>query len=357
MSTCINCGKSSIVISEPLSVCLSCIRSDFPSVKHHVEEVHERTRKSYRLPLRIPRGGPLKCYLCVNQCELGEREAGFCGVRVERGGRLRFRSGSPRSAYLQYYFDPLPTNCVADWICPGKEMRGKRNLAVFYRACSFDCLFCQNYTFRFTDFDRVSPFSDDELAKCVTDDTGCICYFGGDPTPQVIHSIETARKVLKDRDVRICWETNGSMSRAHLERMIDTALASGGIIKFDIKAYNDNLHRALCGTTNERTLANFRVLASHFRERKEPPLAVASTLLVPGYVDVREVSMISQFLASLDEEIPYSLLAFHPLCNMSDLPTTSREHAAKARTAAVDAGLKHVHIGNAHLLSHADYPV
>lgn len=356
MGTCVNCGEASVVISEPLSVCISCIRNHFEQVREHLESVHIESRVQYRLPGRVPRGGKLRCNFCVNECEPEKGGLGFCGIRRESDGKLKFRSGGPKLAYLDYYYDPLPTNCVADWVCPGKNMAGKYNLAVFYRACSFDCLFCQNFTFRLTNFDTASPLSSSELATRATEDTGCICYFGGDPTPQIVHSLGTAREARKKGDFRICWETNGSMSRAYLSKMIEVALESGGIIKFDLKSYDDNINLALCGTTNRKTLDNFAYLASRFKERKDPPLAVASTLLVPGYIDVQEVQKIAGFVSSLDKEIPYSLLGFHPHFHMNDLPTTSREHAARAREAAVEAGLLNVHLGNLHLLSHAKYP-
>lgn len=355
MGTCINCGKSSVVISEPLSVCVSCTRSDFEKVKDHLENVHAETREQYSLPGKVPRGGRVKCNFCVNECEVESGGLGFCGIRKELDGKLKFRSGGPKLAYLDYYYDLLPTNCVADWVCPERNMGGKYNLAVFYRACSFDCLFCQNFTFRSTNFETASPLSDSELAARATEDTRCICYFGGDPTPQIVHSLSAAREARKKGDFRICWETNGSMSKAHLSKMIEVALESGGIIKFDLKAYDEHLNLGLCGTTNRRTLDNFTYLASRFNERKDPPLAVASTLLVPGYIDVHEVKKIAGFISSLDKDIPYSLLGFHPHFHMSDLPTTSREHAANAREAAVEAGLENVHLGNIHLLSHANY--
>jgi pyruvate formate lyase activating enzyme len=326
-------------------------------VKSHVERVHGETRKRYGLPELIPRGGSVRCDFCVNRCEIQAGGIGYCGVRKESCGKLEFRSGGPERAYLDYYYDPLPTNCVADWVCPGNRMRGKYNLAVFYRACSFDCLFCQNYTFRHTDFARASPLSDEELARCVTDDTACVCYFGGDPTPQAIHSTGAASLLLERGDCRVCWETNGSMKRAHLDRMIEVALRTGGIIKFDLKALNEELNTALCGTSNRWTLDNFEHLASQCAKRSDPPLAVASTLLVPGYIDCQEIFEICRFIASLDKRIPYSFLGFHPHCNMSDLPPTSFSHAAAAVEIAREAGLANVHIGNAYLLSRSDYPL
>ena len=98
-------------------------------------------------------------------------------------------------------------------------------------------------------------------------------------------------------------------------------------------------------------MENFEALSRRVRQRPVPPLLIASTLLVPGYVDEREVEGIAGFIAGLNPEIPYSLLAFYPHFYLTDLPTTSRRHALRCKAAAEQKGLKCVRIGNVHLLS------
>jgi hypothetical protein len=49
--------------------------------------------------------------------------------------------------------DPLPTNCCSAWFCTGSHEPGY-NLGVFFYGCSFDCLFCQNWTHRERVWDR-----------------------------------------------------------------------------------------------------------------------------------------------------------------------------------------------------------
>jgi pyruvate formate lyase activating enzyme len=83
---------------------------------------------------------------------------------------------------------------------------------------------------------------------------------------------------------------------------------------------------------------------------------VASTLLVPGYVDETEVSSIAAFIASIDPQIPYILLAFAPNFHLKDLPYTSRTHAQACLAAAKKAGLSDVRIGNSHMLKAASEP-
>jgi pyruvate formate lyase activating enzyme len=102
--------------------------------------------------------------------------------------------------------------------------------------------------------------------------------------------------------------------------------------------------------SNGKTLENFKMLSRLFQRRVEPPFLIASTLLVPGYVDEVEVAGIARYIAKLNPEIPYSLLAFYPHFHLQDLPTTSRNHALRCKEIAENAGLKTVHIGNLHLL-------
>jgi pyruvate formate lyase activating enzyme len=140
------------------------------------------------------------------------------------------------------------------------------------------------------------------------------------------------------------------MAPALLEEMVSLSLSSGGCIKFDIKAWSESLHIALCGVSNKRTRENFEAVAKWFSERPEPPLLIASTLLVPGYIDEEEVREISKWIASLNPEIPYVLLAFSPQFFFHDLPTTPRGLAIRCKEVAEEEGLRRVRIGNLHLL-------
>jgi pyruvate formate lyase activating enzyme len=140
------------------------------------------------------------------------------------------------------------------------------------------------------------------------------------------------------------------MASRFLEEILDLALESGGCVKFDLKTFDSNLNFALCGRTNEQTKSNFELAAKWTKKRKEPPLVIASTLLIPGYVEKEEVRRIAGFISSLDPEIPYALLGFYPQFYFRDLPCTSRRHAEQCRDAALKAGLKRVRVGNVHLL-------
>ena len=364
MTSCQHCGRESPLISQALGLCVDCIRSDFTEVLPLIDKAHSRARKPFDLPYTPPKAEQgHSCHICVNECRLAPGERSYCGLRINRENKLA--GATADTGNVSWYYDSLPTNCVADWVCPGgtgagypqfaysqRAEFGYKNLAVFYQACSFDCLFCQNWHYRYA-ATKQSKIDALELAQAVDDRTACICYFGGDPTPQLPHAIRVSRLALernRGKILRICWETNGSMHPALLRQAAELSLNSGGCIKFDLKAWSEELHIALCGTSNKRTLENFRLLAGYTERRPSPPFLVASTLLVPGYIDKEEISGIAAFISSLNPNIPYALLAFHPQFMMNDLPPTSRRHAEECLAEAKAQGVKRVRLGNIHLL-------
>jgi len=350
---CVLCGRTSRLIAARLGVCGPCLRTRPEEASAVASQAHAEARQLFGLPKGVPcTDDGIRCGLCACDCLLGEGQRGYCGLRMVREGRLVHLAGTPKRGVLHWYRDPLPTNCVADWVCAGHERYGYHNLAVFYCSCTFDCLFCQNYHYREVDPVRAEGISAEELASVANPRTFCVCYFGGDPASQIAHALSSAR-LLARRGVRICWETNGSAHPKLMDRAVELALRSGGTVKFDLKVFDPILHRALTGVDNRQTLDNFARAASRITERPEPPLLVASTLLVPGYVDVEEVGRIARFIAGLDPTIPYSLLAFAPHFMMSDLPCTSVRHAQEAEATARAAGLINVRVGNRHLLSQA----
>jgi pyruvate formate lyase activating enzyme len=140
------------------------------------------------------------------------------------------------------------------------------------------------------------------------------------------------------------------MQSRWLKPLVATSLGSGGIIKFDLKAFSEAIHLALCGVSNRQTLENFAALASRLGERPEVPLLCASTLMVPGYVDLEEIHGLARLISRLNPNIPYSLLGFYPRFRLDDLPPTSRDFALKAELVAREAGVKRVNVGNFHLL-------
>lgn len=381
MGKCLVCGREANTISSSLSVCGECLRS-LGEVPEPSKVRRARFRSSLGLPVSPPSAGGesgfRQCNICVNECQLRDGDIGFCGLWSNVGGLMKFRLGMDKALGL-WYLDPHPTNCVAGPVCPANTSRGYPeytktpivevgyyNLAVFFGGCSLDCLFCQNYEHKELVSESIRGrnkrfFSIKELIeRALSPEVTCVCFFGGDPGPHSPHAIAASREILRksgNQVKRICWETNGLQNPAIMREMAKLSLESGGIVKIDWKAWSPVIYEALTGINGvkaiDRLKHNVRLISELRSFRREPPLLVVSTLLVPGYVDLREVEGIATYIASVDPDIPYILLAFHPTHLMRDLPTTSYDHAFKALKIARSLGLKEVYIGNEWLLSNA----
>ncbi len=350
--------------SESVGACYKCVKEGY---LESAMRTHESLRLRLGLPPRPPEGG-IKCGLCVNECRIPRGGIGYCGIWKNEGSlKASFKT--------TWYLDPLPTNCVADPVCPASTARGYPrftdvrgpergyyNLAVFSYGCTLDCLFCQNWEHK-TELTRAKEADVEDLVSVALDDkVRCVCFFGGDPTPQSPFLLRAAREIVKrSRGIkRICWETNGLENPRIMKQMAELSVKSGGIVKVDWKAWNPNVYQALTGVDGvkaiKRLKENTRIVVELGRERDEPPLLVVSVLLVPLYVTLDEVRGIAEHVASLDVNVPMVLLGFYPTWYMRDLPTTSISHALDAMKVAKEAGVKEVYLGNVHLLGNAEYP-
>jgi len=326
------------------TLCAECIRS-FPNpVK--LKNLHAHFRQKQGLPPFPPDSeGGLECRLCRNSCKMKEGEWGYCYVRCNTDGKLKNRAPAGY-ALLHTYYDPLPTNCCASWFCSGSREEGV-SLAVFFYGCSFDCLYCQNFQHKMVE--EADVMSEKELVKkSLEQGVRCVCFFGGSPEPQLPFALRVSKKIVeKSRGkVHICWEWNGSANPVLTRQAAELSRKSGGTVKFDLKAFNPNLHLALCGVDNQRTLNNFKMLS---RMYSIPGLITATTLLVSYYVDGQEVEKIASFIASNNPQTPYSLLVFHPDFLLDDLPITPREQVFDCYDRALKY-LQKVNIGNRQLL-------
>jgi len=349
MAKCFWCKKERPFLNKILKICLDCIREREKETLPFIKKAHQEIREKYNLspfPPKTKEG--IKCNICANQCQIGEGEKGYCGLRENKNGKLESEVNE-NLGLLYAYYDSLPTNCCAAWFCQAaKEAPGKESLAIFFYGCSFNCLFCQNYSHKL--INQAPRVEINHLLKiALAPYCHCLCFFGGSPEPQLPFAINFSQKILERKKIRICLEWNGIGNENLVRKIAEISLKSRGIIKFDLKAFNENLSYALSGISNKKAFQNFEMIAKEFLPKADYPMLTATTLLVPGYVDKIEVEKIAKFIASLNPVIPYSLLVFFPAFQMVDLPITPKNWALECLEVAKKY-LENVNLGNLHLL-------
>jgi len=165
-----------------------------------------------------------------------------------------------------------------------------------------------------------------------------VAFTGGDLTCRPRFYTEFARQVKAETGLWVLVETNGwGLTPKNLD-----SLQEAGVDAFwlDIKAYDENVHAWLTGCPNKWILRlPGEILRRGF------VLEVLS-LYIPNLVETDQLRRIAQLLASADEDVPFTILAFFPEYRMRTFRVPTVEEMLAAYRAARGAGLKNVRLGN-----------
>jgi len=107
----------------------------------------------------------------------------------------------------------------------------------------------------------------------------------------------------KRRELGVGLATNGFASLAALKEVISFC----SYITFEIKAFNDDTHRAITGAPVEPVLRNAEYLMKRGREK----IRAIRTIVIPGIND-KEIIDIAEFIASIDPSVPRRIIPFRP---------------------------------------------
>jgi pyruvate formate lyase activating enzyme len=260
------------------------------------------------------------CKLCAWECGV-DRLAGEQGVCM---------MGLPEVASCQLH--PAPP----------------QSYTVFSAGCCFKCLNCQNW--EIAHYPRIKStikgnITPEHIARngvqAVNSNAGQMIgadrlfFSGGSPTIALpwIEEVVFHAKTL-DPKIRVNFDTNGFPSRSSFQRI----LSFSDSLTFDIKAYNDEVHRALTGAPVEPVLTNAQEMA-----RQRDQLWEFRILVIPFIVDLPEIQAITEYIVSLDETLPTSFLTFRPNFCLDTHPGASRKLMEAVVTLARKTGLENVH--------------
>ncbi len=171
-----------------------------------------------------------------------------------------------------------------------------------------------------------------------------VSFTGGDIICCAEFYAQAAEKIKDQcKHMWVLLETNGyGLTKENLE-----VLASGGVDSFwlDIKAYDEEVYRKLCGTTNKWIL-------------KAPELIVdmgfileVLTLYIPGWVEDDQIVKIAELIVEVDPEIPFTILAFFPEYKLKNVRSPTLMEMVRTYFKVKEVGLKNVKLGNIHVFA------
>ena len=256
------------------------------------------------------------CRLCEWQCGVDrlQKEQGVCRV-----GRAEV-AATMCSASLQSYIVTLT-------------------------GCCYRCLHCNAY--------RISQYPDpgwyyagyvpptqlvaeakERIAAFAGPPIRTISFTGGDPIIHLPYIREVGREIQRQGlGYGLGLSTGGFATEdamAEIVRLCD-------VITLEIKAFSDTVHRALTGAPVAPVLRNAAYLVREGREH----IRVMRTVVIPGMTD-GECASIAEFIASMDETVPYRLIGFRPNNVLYYHPGPSRDDMERLCEICRKAGLTDV---------------
>lgn len=275
----------------------------------------------------------VQCRLCRFFCVVEDGQRGRCKVRENRQGKL----------YSLVY-----GHAIAENVDPIEKkplfhfLPGSRSYSIATAGCNFHCLHCQNYQIsQAVDLDLEHSGFDLSPAAAVARASagGCasIAYTYTEPTIYFEYALDIA-VLAREKGLRNVFVTNGYTAVEPIEAIAPFLDAAN----VDLKSFSDSFYRQVTGAGLQG------VLDSLLLYKKLGIWLEVTTLLIPGGNDsAGELTDMAFFIArELGTGTPWHISAFYPTYKMLDRPRTSVASLQRARDIGLEAGLRHVYVGN-----------
>jgi pyruvate-formate lyase-activating enzyme len=166
-----------------------------------------------------------------------------------------------------------------------------------------------------------------------------IAFTGGDLGCKPGYYADCAKKIkAKDLSLHLLFETNGF---GLTDQNLDTLkLAGFDAFWLDIKAFDPTVHKKLTGVPNERILKLPEEMI------KRGFTLEVLTLFIPGWVEHDQIAKIAETVCAVDEDIPFTILAFFPEYQLKHASRPTLEQMITAYERVKETGLQHVRLAN-----------
>jgi pyruvate formate lyase activating enzyme len=275
----------------------------------------------------------VRCNLCAHRCTIQEGNRGICQVRMNKEGILY---SLVYGLAISQAIDPVEKKPLFHFY-PGTSAFSFATVG-----CNFHCAFCQNWQISqmVRDEGRIAGHnvSPEHLAASANH-YGCrsIAYTYTEPTIFFEYAYDTAIRAER-WGIKNIYVTNGYMT----EEMLDAFGTHLHAANVDLKAFNDEFYRRVCGARLQPVLDAIKSM------KKRGIWVEVTTLVVPDQNDSpEELRELAEFIAQeVGVDTPWHVSRFRPDYDMPDAHPTPLSTLEQARESGLQAGLRHVYLGN-----------
>ena len=274
----------------------------------------------------------VNCYLCSHRCKINDTKRGVCGVRENRKGILYTLV---YGKVISESVDPIEKKPLFHFY-PGSTA-----YSVATMGCNFRCDNCQNWEISQLSKSqnqvigqKKSPIEIVKAAKS----RGCrsIAYTYTEPVIFMEYAYDIA-KHANAAGIKNVLVTNGYITKEALLEVAPYFQAAN----IDLKSFSDAFYVKNCGARLDPVLEAIKL------HKKLGIWIEITTLIIPDLNDSEDnLRDIAQFIKSVGEEIPWHVSRFYPGFQIVDRNPTPIRTLRAAKNIGIEAGLRHVYIGN-----------
>lgn len=247
------------------------------------------------------------CDICPNYCNLSEGQVGICKARSNKDGKIiAINYGNITSLAL----DPIEKKPIRNF------QSCKNILSVGSFGCNLKCSFCQNYNISMVGKEKArseykTPAQLVEIALNLTNRKNIgIAYTYNEPLIGYEY-VRDCAKLAKEHDLKNVVVSNGNFNKKVLDEIIPYIDA----FNIDLKGFSEEFLKKVGGDLE--TVKNFIKQAA-----KHAHIEI-TTLIIPDENDsLEEMKALSEFIASVNPEIPLHVSRFFPTYKMNDKSPT-----------------------------------
>ncbi len=275
-----------------------------------------------------------ECHVCYRHCKLNEGQAGICGARICKDGRVVTRDYGLVSAIA---LDPIEKKPLSRF-CPGSKI-----LSVGSCGCNLRCPFCQNDDISWgEDVGQVRKESrvlDPEelvrIAERYREDGNIGIAFTYNEPLVTYEFVRDTSKLSHEAGMKNVIVSNGTAESSVLSEIAPYIDA----MNIDLKCFDADTYKSVLG-------GNLEMTKNFISQAVKTAHVELTCLIVPGISDSPEMMReMSGWIASLDDEIPLHVSRFFPRFHMADSRPTPVATVYELADIAREK-LKYVYTGN-----------
>lgn len=266
----------------------------------------------------------IKCHLCPHSCIISEGNTGICNVRKNVEGKLMSLNYGKHTSYA---YDPIEKKPLYHFY-PGRDI-----LSIGSFGCNLKCDFCQNWDIAHEESLTMEIEDKDILLLGQSKGSIGIAYTYNEPTISYEYILHMS-KLAKRHGLKNVLISNGYINEEPLKELLP--YIDG--MNIDLKSFKDDFYKRICKGTLEPVLNTIKLAAQYTH------VEITNLVIEGQNSSEEEIRDLSQWIASIDKEIPLHLSKYFPSYKMK-LPETSYEVLLRSKEIANEY-LDYVYVGN-----------